>query len=92
MSDKWIHTIMDNVDRASGLDPTAKLILLVLAEYAVETGETAPSVTTVANLTGISERRTRTHLAHLQAAGWIVAEPNVGGRWQTTRRWLNVPK
>lgn len=54
-------------------DPTAKLVLLVLADHAGDDGRDAfPSVAKIARAAGVTERTVQRHLRDLEAAGLIV--------------------
>jgi hypothetical protein len=75
------------------LDPTAKLILVCIAERAnINSGGVAwPSVTTLARECGIGTRQIKHQLHGLIVAAWI--EPvgsTVGGRGQPTHYKLNL--
>lgn len=66
------------------LRPGAKLVLIVLANFADAEGFAYPSQAKLARLTGQTERTVGTHLAALEAAGLIVRperKHRVGGRY-----------
>lgn len=74
----------DAVDRLI-LPATEKAVLSALAGFAREPDLVAwPSVATLAEITGRSERTVRATLRALEAGGWIVPVRRGGGR-QTTR-------
>ncbi len=79
MSIEAVAAVLDGV---TDVDPTAKLVLVVLAEYARRgSALTWPSVPTIARRASVSERRVQKHLATLRAAGWIAIERDShGGR------------
>lgn len=80
---------------AFGLDPTAKLILLIVAEYArASSGGVAwPSVATIARLACISQRRTQIHLRRLRDGGWLtVVRAGAGGSGCTIHYRINVQR
>src|SRR5690242_17939360 len=89
MSIRWVNTMLRT---AFGIDPTAKLILIILAEHANDDGVAWPSVETIAKLACITTRRAHIQLKALKDAGWFVADENVGGRHRTTRRRLVQPR
>ena len=51
--------------------PTAKLVLLALADRANEDGECWPGMGTVAQMAGVSSRSVSTHLAALEEGGLL---------------------
>jgi hypothetical protein len=78
-----------------GLDPTAKLILLIVAEYArASSGGVAwPSVATIAREAGISERRTQIHLHRLREDRWLAVVGDArGGSGHSTRYKINLDR
>jgi DNA-binding transcriptional ArsR family regulator len=60
-------------------NPTAKLVLMALADHANSDGECWPSMKRVAELTGISSRQVSTHITQLERLGYVTK----GAR----RRW-----
>jgi hypothetical protein len=64
------------------MDPSTKLVLLVLAEHAnIKTGLTWPSVDTIARFACLHKRNVSAHLAKLLADDWIaIARGGKGGR------------
>lgn len=58
-------------------DPSERLILLALADYAADNGEWAPSMIGIASKAGMTERGARGVIRRLEAGGWI--ETQVGG-------------
>jgi biotin operon repressor len=60
-------------------NPTAKLVLMALADHANSDGECWPSMKRVAELTGISSRQVSTHITKLEGLGYVTK----GAR----RRW-----
>ncbi|HEV8024533.1 MAG TPA: helix-turn-helix domain-containing protein, partial [Candidatus Nanopelagicales bacterium] len=60
-------------------NPTAKLVLMALADHANSDGECWPSMKRVAELTGISTRQVSTHITKLEDLGYVTK----GAR----RRW-----
>lgn len=71
-----------------GIDPTAKLVLLGLANHAHKDGtEAFPAVKTLADYASVSERTARRHLGDLRKTGYITPTANPsGGRLPTTYR------
>lgn len=78
------------------IDPTAKLVLIVIAEHANEKrgdGMAWPSIETIARLACVSERPVQRHLRQLVADGWLFVEQHsVGGRGRTTVYRLNLAR
>ena len=73
--------------RRRGLTPTRRLVLLALAEYAEDNGETCmPAPWLLRRMTGLSRRGVAKTLNALEAAGLIASEP--GGCDGATRYWL----
>lgn len=66
---QWRQGIM-----ASDLNSTTRLVLLVLAHHANESGICWPSTLTIAAETGLSERAVCTHLDIAKRAGWVSAK------------------
>lgn len=58
-------------------DPSERLVLLALADYAADNGEWSPSMIGIAAKAGMTERGARGVVRRLEAAGWI--EVKVGG-------------
>jgi len=58
-------------------DPSERLVLLALADYAADNGEWCPSMIGIAAKAGMTERGARGVVRRLEAAGWI--EVKVGG-------------
>lgn len=77
---------------AFGIDPTAKLVLMILAVHADDNGTAWPSVATIAQLACISEDRAKHVLQRLQHDEWIVLESKGRGPGRTSRRRLNLSK
>lgn len=78
-----------------GINPSAKLVLLILAEHANEDsgGVAWPSVATIARLAGLSERQVQVHLTKLIGQGWIfTTSRRGGGAGNTTRYQLNFAR
>lgn len=78
-------------------DPTARHVLLVLANYAGKTGRGAyPSVGTLARETGLSERTVQSKLKHLLSSGLIafgnqgIAEVDLEGKPRRNGYRVNV--
>jgi DNA-binding transcriptional ArsR family regulator len=74
---------------ATPLRPTDKLVLLCLAQFADQRGQSArPSQTTVSKMTGVSPRSVRYALTRLKDAGLIT--PTGKGRKGTIQYRINV--
>ncbi len=58
-------------------DPSERLVLLALADYAADNGEWSPSMIGIAGKSGMTERGARGVIRRLEADGWI--EVRVGG-------------
>jgi hypothetical protein len=58
-------------------DPSERLVLLALADYASDNGEWSPSMIGIASKAGMTERGARGVVRRLEAGGWI--EVQVGG-------------
>lgn len=58
-------------------DPSERLVLLALADYASDSGEWAPSMIGIAAKAGMTERGARGVIRRLEAGGWIAVK--VGG-------------
>lgn len=58
-------------------DPSERLVLLALADYAADNGEWAPSMIGIAEKAGMTERGARGVIRRLEADGWI--DVRVGG-------------
>jgi len=89
------YTFVSDVLRGCfGIDPSSKLIVVVLAEHANEElgGVAWPSVATIAHLVGLSERQVQFHLRELTRALWIFPETAGGGRKKTTAYRLNLER
>lgn len=52
-------------------NPTAKLVLMALADHANGDGECWPSMKRVAEITGVSARQISTHIKDLEALGYV---------------------
>ena len=61
-------------------NPTAKLVLMALADHANSDGECWPSMKRVAELTGISARQVSTHISNLEQLGYVTK--GVRRRWE----------
>lgn len=73
--------------------PSAKLILVKLADNANEDGYCWPSVALIMRHTELSERAVRGHLKGLADAGLITIEGRVTARGQATNGYqLNIPR
>lgn len=80
---------------ALGIDPTQKLILLVIAEHANRDsgGRAWPSIATIARLGCVTDRRVQYNLRALEAAGWLsIEQRSAGGRGRTSVYRLNLPR
>jgi hypothetical protein len=78
-----------------GVDPSAKLVAIVLADCAnpQHNGVAFPSVATIMERTGLAERSVQVHLRELVLEGWIETVGSTrGGRGMATRYRLNVPR
>lgn len=78
-----------------GINPTAKLTLLMIAEHAGKnSGGTAwPSVATLARLVGTTPRSIQMHLRELERRGWVATlDRGTGGRRHTRTYRLNLPR
>jgi len=75
-----------------GIDPTAKLILIILAEHTNRNGVAWPSVATIARYACISEHRTKHVLRKLQEDEWFALESKGSRPGRTSRRRLNMDK
>jgi hypothetical protein len=69
--------------------PTAKLVLVALADFADEAGLCWPRVSVLVEMTCLSERTVRTAIATLTAAGLIVTDQAVG-RGNTSKYRLGI--
>jgi hypothetical protein len=87
--------------RASNLPAPARLVMLVLADVAeVGTAEIpekfTPSLTVLANETGLARSTVASHLKDLEAAGWITrirpATAKALARGERTRYQLSIPE
>lgn len=58
-------------------DPSERLVLLALADYAADNGEWSPSMIGIASKAGMTERGARGVIRRLEAGGWIAVK--VGG-------------
>lgn len=58
-------------------DPSERLVLLALADYASDNGEWSPSMVGIAQKAGMTERGARGVIRRLEAGGWIAVK--VGG-------------
>lgn len=58
-------------------DPSERLVLLALADYAADNGEWAPSMIGIAEKAGMTERGARGVIRRLEEGGWIAVK--VGG-------------
>ena len=77
--DEWIK-LMLAVD-SDTLSPTHKIVAARIAfHYNIETGRCDPSLPTLANGTGMSERNVRRMINEIEDAGWLIAEKSRGGR------------
>ena len=75
---------------AASLRPTDKLVLLCLAQFADQRGQSArPSQTTVSKMTGVSPRTVRYALARLKDAKLIT--PTGKGKRGTIQYRINMP-
>jgi hypothetical protein len=87
---RFVSLVMDGL---VGVDPSAKLVVVVLADCANQNagGIAFPSIATIARRTGICERQVRDHLRKLEVEDWISREGAThGGRGMTTRYRLNL--
>ena len=73
------------------IDPSAKAVLVSLADQANDDGECWPAVGTIADRTCLSERTVQGALQRLQQAGWLVCEVQ-GSRRRTNRYLLDVER
>ncbi|MBU6189481.1 MAG: helix-turn-helix domain-containing protein [Betaproteobacteria bacterium] len=69
--------------------PTAKLVLVALADHADETGLCWPAVASLVNKTGLSERAVRSALRSLEAAA-VITLGRGDGRGHTSRYVLCI--
>ena len=69
--------------------PTAKLVLLALADFADESGYCWPRVSVLVEMTGLSERAVRTAITALTAAGLLITDRAVG-RGNSSRYVLSI--
>lgn len=75
MSIKVMSWVWDNGPK----DPTERLTLLALADWADDTGSCYPSMVGIAEKTGVTERGARGIVRRLEASGWITIKTG-GGR------------
>jgi len=61
-------------------NPTAKLVLMALADHANADGECWPSMNRISELTGISSRQVSTHIVALEDLGYVTKGDR--RRWQ----------
>ena len=74
-ANKWAFDLMPT----STLDTIDRLILAVLSHrHNHKTGECFPAMATIAQIAGVSERRVRTGIRNLEAAGLITTRRRVG--------------
>lgn len=73
------------------IDPSAKAVLVSLADQANDDGECWPAVGTIAQRTCLGERTVQGALQRLQQAGWLVCEVQ-GSRRRTNRYLLDVER
>ena len=80
---------------AFGLNPTAKLIMVILAEFSRRESNAIawPSVPTIARLAGVSERWTQACLSSLVAAEWLtIIGDSRGGSGNSVHYQINVQR
>lgn len=75
MSIKVMSWVWDNGPK----DPTERLTLLALADWADDAGSCYPSMVGIAEKTGVTERGARGIVRRLEASGWITIKTG-GGR------------
>lgn len=73
MSIKVMSWVFENGPK----DPSERLVLLALADYATDNGEWSPSMIGIAEKAGMTERGARGVIRRLEDGGWI--EVRVGG-------------
>lgn len=69
------------------LEPTSKLLLLVLCLGADRQGRGEATTTELANQTGLAERTIRTHMANLVIGGFVKKQ-RYEFRYELTRQFL----
>lgn len=87
--------VSDVLHGCFGIRPSAKLVLLIIAEHANGNsgGIAWPSVATIARLAGLSERQVQVHLTKLIGQGWIFTTGRRGGgAGNATRYQLNLAR
>ena len=75
---------------SQGVAPSAKLVLLCLAEHADDGGHCWPSLRRIADLTGLSHATVTRCLTDLEASGLVVRNRGKGGQGRKTRYRLTV--
>ena len=77
-----------------GVDPSEKLVMLILAEHARRGADYAyPSVPTLARLACLKDRQVQTILGNLVRNHWLSVEvASRGGRSKTNVYRLNTPQ
>jgi hypothetical protein len=73
-----VHHISMVLSRSEPTKPVSRLVLLVLANYAIEAGISWPSVKTIARLSGASRRAVQYAIREMEASGLIYIRK--GGR------------
>lgn len=82
------------VASVSGPDsPTTRHVLLTLATHADRAGKAFPSIKTLAEETGLSERAVVQHVQIAVQGGWLTREKTKrdGQGWRRSTYWLRVP-
>lgn len=74
--------------RQQGLSPTAKLVLVSLAEHCTSGGECWPAQGRLAAACGLARETINRHLRALATAGLIVAEQRINGIGQLPNRYF----
>lgn len=70
--------------------PTAKLVLLALADFADEIGHCWPAVARIVEMTGLSERAVRGAITSLEASGALAMNRGGNGRGHSSRYRLRI--
>lgn len=75
------------------LNPTQKIVLLALADYADDEARCWPAMRTLAEKSSLSERAVRNAIRSLEEVGYLTTETRVrpNGSQTSNVYWLNVP-
>src|SRR5213594_2897064 len=74
----WSRSALRTLLAQSRAEPGARFVLLAIALHVDDGGVAFPSVGTLSELTGISERQIRRHLRQLEAGGELSTEGSEG--------------